>query len=71
MFGFIEMFGFLCLLFFIANFVHYIFWTVSGEEGPTGFVFAMSTGWIKTAKQKKEVAEATEQKEIPKKKSAK
>ena len=58
MFRFIELLGLVGLLWFIANFVHYIIWAASGFEGPKGFVFAMSSSWIKKAKEQKQTEDA-------------
>jgi len=58
MFRFIELIGLCVILWFIANFVHYIVWATSGFEGPEGFLLAMSNGWIKKAKEKREAEEA-------------
>ena len=55
MFRFIELLGLTVLLWFIANFIHYIVYQATGFGGDTNnWLFGMSTHWIKQEKMKQE-----------------
>lgn len=58
MFRFIELLGILLILWFIANFVRYIAFMMTGMGDGKIFGMGMSDNWIRQFKAKKEEAEA-------------